>query len=199
MTIYWSLNQLNMFRAILCLSSGAQDCEGCCSSSILHTEHIILAATLRASDRQQSRAIIPHTVNHSLALLRMVKELPEICWDDMKINNFLLLHLVGSSALFILIRHCQTHTKVTFVFVPHFIQTFNNKFRQNPSFLIRIMEVRVSNLAPRQFGFFSWILPTLKASIDERTSDWTRIASFYIPSNWSLTNQHKSKLCNLMH
>jgi len=26
-TIYWSLNQLNMFRAIICPSSGARDCD----------------------------------------------------------------------------------------------------------------------------------------------------------------------------
>jgi len=37
------------------------------SSNILHT------------DRQQSGDIIPHAVNHSLALLRMGKELPVTC------------------------------------------------------------------------------------------------------------------------
>ena len=31
------------------------------------------------SDRQQSGGIIPHPVNHSLALLRMGKELSETC------------------------------------------------------------------------------------------------------------------------
>jgi len=54
-------------------------CEGCCSSKTLHTEHIVLATTLHASDRLQSGDIIPYAVNHSLALLRMDKELPETC------------------------------------------------------------------------------------------------------------------------
>jgi len=47
--------------------------------SILHTEHMVLNASLRASDRQISGDIIPHTVNHSLALLRMGKKLHETC------------------------------------------------------------------------------------------------------------------------
>jgi len=60
------------------------------ASNILHTEHTDLAA-----DRQLSEDIIPHAVNHSLALLRMGKELPETCWANLKINKFLLLHLFG--------------------------------------------------------------------------------------------------------
>ena len=39
--------------------------------------------------------IISCAVNHNLALLRMVKELPETCWGHLKINKVLLLHLVG--------------------------------------------------------------------------------------------------------
>jgi len=51
-----------------------------CSSNILHTKHIVLAATLQASDQQLSGDTIPHdNNNHSLALLRMGKELPETC------------------------------------------------------------------------------------------------------------------------
>jgi len=37
----------------------------------------------------------PHAVNHNLALLKMGKELPEICWANLKINKLLLLHPVG--------------------------------------------------------------------------------------------------------
>ena len=118
-----------MFRAILCPSSGSQDCdlqyvvycpqivvrrrsgvrrhglcvrcEGCCSTGfvksryILHTEHTVRAPALRTSDRQQSEDSIPRTVNHSLALLMMGKELPETCSANLKINKLLLLHLVG--------------------------------------------------------------------------------------------------------
>ena len=38
---------------------------------------------------------IPHAVNHSLALLRMGKELPETFLANLKTNKLLLLHLVG--------------------------------------------------------------------------------------------------------
>ena len=69
------------------------------SSNIRHTEHTVRAAALQASDRQQSGCIIPHAVNHSLALLRMGKKLPETFWADWKISKLLLLHLVGSSTL----------------------------------------------------------------------------------------------------
>ena len=53
------------------------------------------AATLQTTDRQQFGCIIPHVVNHSLALLRMGKKLSETCWADLKINKLLFLHLVG--------------------------------------------------------------------------------------------------------
>ena len=43
------------------------------SSKLLHTEHTVRAAALQSTDRQQFGCIIPHTVNHSLALLRMGK------------------------------------------------------------------------------------------------------------------------------
>ena len=70
--------------------------EGCYSTSnILHTEHIVRAAALQACDRQQSGDIIPNAVSHSLALLKMGKKLPETCWANLKINKFILLHLVG--------------------------------------------------------------------------------------------------------
>jgi len=82
-----------MFRAILCPSSGAQDCD------LQHVEcggtDIVRAAALQASDRQQSGDIIAHAVNHSLALLRMGKGLPETCRANLKLNKLLLLHLVG--------------------------------------------------------------------------------------------------------
>jgi len=76
-----SLNQINMCRAIICQSSGAKDCghsnvaycpnvvvgwrsgmwwrrlcvrcEGCCSSNIPHTEHIVYATTHRTSNLLQ--------------------------------------------------------------------------------------------------------------------------------------------------
>ena len=44
-----------------------------------HTEHTVRAAAPQDSDRQQSGDITPHAVHHSLALLRMGKELPETC------------------------------------------------------------------------------------------------------------------------
>jgi len=53
------------------------------------------AAALRTSDRRQSSDNIPHSVNHSIALLMMGKEFPETCWSVLKINKLLLLHLVG--------------------------------------------------------------------------------------------------------
>ena len=70
------------------LSVGGLDCNGTdcvfgvkdvARLSILHTEHTVRAVAIQASDRQQSGDIIPHALNHSLALLRMGKELPETC------------------------------------------------------------------------------------------------------------------------
>jgi len=87
-------------------------CKGCCSSNILHTEHIVLAATLRASDWQQSGGIIPHAVNHSLVLLRMGKELPETCWANLKINKLSLLHLVGHLLYSFVIQCLSTTNKM---------------------------------------------------------------------------------------
>ena len=81
-------------RGITSLDSCRSEARSC-SSNILHTEHIVLVAALRASDRQLSRDIILHAVNRSLALLRMGKELPETCLANLKINKLLLLHLVG--------------------------------------------------------------------------------------------------------
>ena len=43
------------------------------------TDCVFRATANQATDRQQSGDIIPHAVNHSLAFLRMGKELPEIC------------------------------------------------------------------------------------------------------------------------
>jgi len=74
--------------------------DGCCSSNILHTEHIIRAPAIQASDRQQSGGIIPHAVIHRLTLLKTGKELPEKCWANLKINKLLLLHLVGPTLYF---------------------------------------------------------------------------------------------------
>ena len=62
---------------------------------VLLDTHIVRAAEIQASDRQQSGNIIPRAVIHSLALLKMDKELPETCWTNLKINKLLLLHLVG--------------------------------------------------------------------------------------------------------
>ena len=65
------------------LESGGTDCvfgvKDVARLSILHTEHTVRAVAIQASDRQQSGDIIPHALNHSLALLRMGKELPETC------------------------------------------------------------------------------------------------------------------------
>jgi len=82
-----------MFQAVLCRSSGAQNCDlqriECGSTDTVRV------AALQASDRHQSGDIIPHAVNHSLALLRICKELPETCRVNLKINKLLLLHVVG--------------------------------------------------------------------------------------------------------
>ena len=63
-----------MFRAILGPSSGAEDCY-----SVWYNVPRLLSVGGQASDRQQSGDIIPHAVSHSLALLKMGKELPETC------------------------------------------------------------------------------------------------------------------------
>ena len=49
----------------------------------------------QATGRQQFGCIISYAVQHSLALLRMGKKLPKLCWADWNINKFLLLYLVG--------------------------------------------------------------------------------------------------------
>jgi len=86
----------------------------CCQSMVWN-------AALQTTDRQQSGCIIPHAVNHSLALLSMGKKLPETCWADWKINNFLVLHLVGSSTLFISMMHGETHIKNSVVSNSHIL------------------------------------------------------------------------------
>jgi len=52
------------------------------------------AVALQTTDRQQFGYIVPHAVNHILALLTMGIKLPETCRADWKINK-LSLHLVG--------------------------------------------------------------------------------------------------------
>ena len=47
------------------------------SSYILHTEHIDSASAFQATGRQQLGCIIPHSVKHSIALLRMGKNCPK--------------------------------------------------------------------------------------------------------------------------
>ena len=76
------------------------------SSYILHTEHIDSASAFQATGRQQLGCIIPHSVKHSIALLRMGKKLPETCWADWNINKLLLLHLVFLT----LFLHVSIHT-----------------------------------------------------------------------------------------
>jgi len=96
--IYWSSKQLNMFRAILCPSSGALDYVFRVKDVVRatpFTPHTVRIAALQVSDRQQSEDIISHAVNRSPALLMMGKELPETCWALVNVNKFLLLHLVG--------------------------------------------------------------------------------------------------------
>ena len=73
-----------------CRRSEARSAADVESSNILHTEHTVRVAALRTSERQQSEDSIPHTVNHSLALLMMGKELPEAYWAVLKINKLLL-------------------------------------------------------------------------------------------------------------
>ena len=73
-----------MFRTIPCPSSGAQDC----------VSHIVHAAAIQTSDRQRGDSV-PHTVNQSLVLLMMGRELSETCWTVFKVSKLLLLHLVG--------------------------------------------------------------------------------------------------------
>jgi len=55
--------------------------EGCClSSNILHTEHIVPGFHSPDPNLLQYQNTIPHAVNLSLTLLKMVKKLPETCW-----------------------------------------------------------------------------------------------------------------------
>ena len=93
-TIYWSSNYLNMFRAIHCPSSGAQDCDSVWYNVVGRRPGL------------RPTTIWGHytTRCHSLALLKMGNELPETCWDNLKINKLLLLHLVGP--LLYLFRWC---------------------------------------------------------------------------------------------
>jgi len=60
------------YTVLRLLSVGGPECGG-----TDYTEHIVRAATLQTSDRQQSEDSIPHAVNHSLVLLMMDIELPE--------------------------------------------------------------------------------------------------------------------------
>jgi len=117
-----------MFQAIICPSSGAWDCgysnvvycrdvvvgwrsgvrwhrlcvrcEGCCSSNIPHTEHIVYAAAPRTSNTLHHQDNTPHCCNHSLMLLKMGKWLSETCLADSKINKILIVASSWSFRLF---------------------------------------------------------------------------------------------------
>ena len=99
--ILMSNDQLNMFRANFCPSSGAQDWGffTTCGimSSFLHTVHIVPRCRAPNPCLRQQQDIVPHVVkNLSLALLKMGKGLPETCWADHgRSIKLLLLHLVG--------------------------------------------------------------------------------------------------------
>jgi hypothetical protein len=90
--------------------------EGCC---LQHPSYHTHSATLPFSGPSllQHKIAIPHAVNHSLALLKMGKKLPETCWaDPWRSIKLLLLHLVG--LLYYLptyMTHDQTRIKVLFL------------------------------------------------------------------------------------
>jgi hypothetical protein len=93
------------------------------SSYILHTEHIDSASAFQATGRQQLGCIIPHSVKHSIALLRMGKKLPETCWADWNINKLLLLHLVG--LLHYLYQRCAVkQTSNCHIFIIYILNTY---------------------------------------------------------------------------
>jgi len=63
------------------LESGSMDCVFGVKELarlVLHTEHTVRTSALQTTKRQ-FECIIPHAVNHSFALLRMGKKLPETC------------------------------------------------------------------------------------------------------------------------
>jgi len=63
------------YNVLRLLSAGGLECGD--TDCVFGVKNV--ARALQASDRQQSEDIIPHAVNHSLAFLRMGKELPETC------------------------------------------------------------------------------------------------------------------------
>ena len=102
--IYWYSNQLNMFRAIFCPSSGAQDCFTDCGIMHCKDGHIIVWSQVGSIYTAHLvlyiicpslQCIIPQAAKHSLALLMMGKKLPETYWADWNISKLLLLLLVG--------------------------------------------------------------------------------------------------------
>ena len=118
-------NFLPLLRgARLCVTTCGIMHQSCCrsvawnaealSSSILHTEHTVSASAFQTTDRQQLGCIIPHAVNHILALLRMGKKLPETCWADWKINKTVIVASSWLSTLFISMMHGQANIKSTF-------------------------------------------------------------------------------------
>ena len=54
-----------------------------CWSNIVHTEHIVPRCHSPDPNLLQHQDTIPHAVNLSLTLLKMVKTLPETCWADL--------------------------------------------------------------------------------------------------------------------
>jgi hypothetical protein len=56
-----------------------------------------------------TQGIIPHAVNHSLAILRMGKKLPETCSTDWNINKTVIIASSWSSTLFIYIDDARSN------------------------------------------------------------------------------------------
>jgi len=84
------------YNAPRLLSDGGLDRSGTiCVFGVKDVARATSFTPIQAFNRQQSGGIIPQAVIHSLALLKMDKELPETCRGNLKINKLLLLHLVG--------------------------------------------------------------------------------------------------------
>ena len=149
------------------------------SCNILHTEHIVLAAALRASDRQQSGDIIPHAVIQSIVLLRMGKELPETCRANLKINKLLLLHLVGH-LLDLCLRCAVKHTSKTSINCP--ARTYNIWTLNLVAHKVTVMVYSFNVLHGLSVPTWHW--QDDDVTLDSRYVSWTCHALSLTASRW---------------
>jgi len=109
---------LNMFRAPLCPSSGAQGyyTGGCVSGlrdAAASCSNVALRVTLPLSEPLSTTTTGHYTTcckNLSLTLLKMDKRCPKHAELILEINKLLLLHLVGFSILLYIHWWCRSNT-----------------------------------------------------------------------------------------